>query len=384
MTVLSLQAMATPTLYADKINSQFHKSQSHYVDLKTRLDESIKSDPWMLSIVNDAIVTFKSKHPSVKQWSDLTFCSAVSTTIDKIQIDTTLQRRLDVVHACDIIDHFRQIAVMPICVYEDPACPGSYVCWDGQHTAMVLFMIASQALNLDITQCQIPIVIYASHQKAEMRNTFILLNGEGKKPLDPIDVFHQKLFGVRTDGSTDANWLLIEKKQQALESAKMFVTHEKFGDIYEPGAYTRLNEILDPDYDLSVTENFCKYFFKMCKSSRPVQPKESWMLYEYFRLCKAAGITVDDAYILNVVNSLKAAYPSGDFDSNHFYNHAKARYQTWWLNSNNSLDGTLRGISYPEIRLGMTLFVEQVAKNFPGSQIKLKNPLWHVTSGDLL
>lgn len=376
-----MQLQLQTQFYADKVNGQFHKNKSHYISLAKRLNDAV-NEPWKQTILNDAVVNFKSKNPNIKKWKDFTFCAAQITTLDKIEIDITLQRMLDLIHDCNIIDHFKQLMVMPICVYSDPSRPGKFVCWDGQHTAIALYIIATMVLKEDITKCEIPIVVYSSSLKSEMRECFITLNGpEGKKSLDHIDKVHQKIFGVRTDGSNNPDWLLVEAKQQALEGNKIFLTHSKFGDDTEPGAYTRLEEMLDSQYDLSITESFAKYFFKVCYGSRPVQPKESWMMYEYFRLCKSAGITVDDAYISGVAKSLRTAF-NDDFDAGLLYNRAKESYQEWFRSNKPNPDGTLWGITYPEKRIGMTFLIEQIAKHFNGSVPK-GNPLWKVPKQDL-
>jgi len=293
---------------------------------------------------------------------------------------------LDFKHAINILDHFWQILVMPICVYEEPACPGKYVCWDGQHTAIVLLMIAKHVLGeSNLNNIRIPVVVYPSTMKSDMRQCFITLNGEGKKPLDDIDKFHQKVFGVRTDGSTNPDWILNEKKQQALENAKMFATNEKFGDIKEPGALTRLKELTNLTYDLSVTENFCKYFKSMCNSSRPVQPKESWLLYDFFNLCNNAKITVDDQYIKGITDSIRKAFNGQDIDVIYLSHKAKLSYQEWWRLNKPNPDGTLWGINYPtEEKRTQVFFLAQLRKNFTGALPNFRNPPWIVPSADLL
>jgi hypothetical protein len=380
--MIALQT-AQHQFYADTVNNQFHKNQSHYVGLAQRLRESVNGEPWKQTILDEAIDEFKSKFAQIEKWEDFIFCRADETTLDKIEIDITLQRVFDLIHACNIMGGFKQLMVMPICVYEEPSRPGKYVCWDGQHTALVLYIIASKVLGLDISKCKIPIVVYASNLKAEMRECFITLNGpEGKKSLDHIDKVHQKIFGVRTDGSTNTEWKLVNEKQIALEGSKIFLTHTKFGDTDKPGAYTRLDEFLDPIYDLEITQHFAKYFFRVCHASRPVQPKESWMIYEYFRLCKVSGITVDDKYIAGVAKSLSTAF-NGDFDAGELYGKAKRSYQNWWRLNKPNPDGSLLGISYPEHQVGMTFLLKQVEKNFTGQVPKLKYPLWAVPAKDL-
>ena len=380
---MQLLAATQPLVYADAINQQFYKSKSQYVDLATRLTSTVGNDTFRQSLIDSSIEEFTNRNPKLTTWSAFKFCRSEQTTLDKIVIDITLQRMLNLLHATGIMDKFQQIRVMPISVYEDPLAPGKYVCWDGQHTAIVLYLIAVQTLGLDISKCEVPIVVYESSQKSEMRENFMELNGNAKMPLDLIDYFHQMVFGVRTDNSTNPTWMLVEEKQKALESAKMFATHIKFGDGDQPGALSRLDELMDvKNYNLSITQQFCKYFVAVCKSSRPVQPKECWMLYEYFKLCQTEGIEVNDAYIRGVANSLKTAF-NGDFNSIALASKAKASYQGWWIDTNRSMDGTLRGITYPEYRLGVTFLIKQIAKNFKG-KVPTGNPLWPVPAKDLL
>lgn len=355
---------AQPTFYADTVNKQFYKSKSQYVGISQRVKQTIGNSTFYQSVVNDSIQEFKRRNPNINKWTDLSLCSSGVTTLDKIVIDITLQRMLMLFHATNILDNFQQIRVMPISVYEDPLAPGQYVCWDGQHTAVVLYLIAS-AIKEDISKCEIPIVVYKSNLKSEMRQNFMELNGDAKKPLDQIDKFHQMIFGVRTDGTQIPSWVLAEQKQQALEGAKMFATHAKFGDTDEPGALTRLDELMNIRYDLEITQQFCKYFVAVCKSNRPVQPKECWMLYEFFRQCQIEGVKVDDSYIKSVADSLKLGF-GGDFDPILMMSQAKAAYREYYERVN----GYALGIRYPEVPIGLTFLIAQIGKNFKGQMPK--------------
>lgn len=376
-------ALQLQNAYADVVNAQFSQKESHYVSLQRRLKEGLQHD-WSKAALLAAEDEFRRRFENVKSWDQLSFCKAQSTTLDKIVVDITLQRLLDLLHASNILRNFRPIEVMPISVYEDKNSPGNYVCWDGQHTAITLLVIASRILKLDIKKCEVPINIYPSNMKSEMRLNFIYLNGDDKKPLDPIDLFHQMVFGVRTDGSDIEEWKIAEQKQTALENAKMFATNQKFGDTRQPGALTVLTEFTNTKrYPLVVTQNFCKYFMYVCASSRPVAPKESWMMYEYFRLCHDAGITVDDYYIRGVANSLRTAF-NNDFDADELYDVAVESWQNWFRKNKPNNDDTLQGISYPEKRIGTTFLVKQIKKNFNGPVPVLSNPLWNIPDEDLI
>jgi hypothetical protein len=368
--------------YADEVNSQFHKSESHYISIPDRLKETIEKDEWRESLVSDAKELFRRRFHSIKQWADFKLCKTILAPLALIDIDTTLQRMFDIEHAANIIDHFKSIMVMPICVYEDAERPGKYICWDGQHTAIVLYIIACEILGEDIANVEVPIVIYPSTMKSEMRECFINLNGEGKKQLDHIDKVHQKVYGVRTDGSNKPEWVLVEQKFQALEKSGIFLTHAKFGDTDKPGAQARLDEFLNESYSVDITEYFGKYFKSICGSNRTVQPKESWMLYEYFRLCKVSKILIDDVYIKAVANSLKIS--KGDFDSGLLYNKAKTSYQDWFRDNKPTYDGTIWGISYNEHSIGLTFLVAQIAKSMPeGMPVPKYKPHWDIKTSEL-
>lgn len=382
--MLQLQTLPRQSVtvrYANQINRRFHKSQSQYVDIATRLAEAIKHAGWRAGTVAQAATEFAVRNKGIQSKHNIKLCSAQIAKMKQIVIDITLQRELSIQHLVSILTKFKQILVMPICVYEDPAAPGKYVCWDGQHTIIMLYIIYARILGEDVNDIDVPIVIYPSTMKAEMRECFIMLNGEAKQPLDPIDIFYQKIYGVRTDGSVNADWLLSEAKQQALESHDMFATNEKFGDEKQPGALTVLTELINDDFSLEVTQAFCKYFKAVCDSNRPVRPKESWMLYNYFYLCDVQGIIVDDQYIGDVATALQVV-DNGDFNALEFYTAAKESYQEWFRLNKPNPDGTLWGITYPEKRLGVTFLIAQIAKS--GIKVpKYGSAPWTVPTKDL-
>lgn len=371
----------TPTQsYANKINSKFYKSASHYVTLDVRLTTSLNDNDKILKF-NNIVSALKVRFAN-KRWNDIDLVRAEKCVFSKIVIDTTLQREYDFKHGSRILSDFKSLLVSPIKVYEDEMQPGKYVCWDGQHTVIALYALLTKVLNEDPDKCIVPINIYPSSLKHEMRETFIEFSTTACKPLDQIDIFHQKVYAVRTDGSNDPDFLLNERKQTALESANMFATHDKFGDKTMPGALTVLTQLVDNGYTPEITEYFCKYFMAVCHSSRPVAPKESWMLYEYFTMCVNQGIDITDQYIYEVASALNKGF-NGVFDADQLYSRAKISYQEWWRRNKPTYDGTLWGISYNEFPLGMTYFVAQVRKYCPSQVPVMPNPLWEIPKEDL-
>jgi len=347
-------------IYADEINKQFYRASSHYVTLADRLRASTESSSYLGSIVADAIDEFKERNPQFKCWADIKpkLACAIDVKLSDIVIDITLQRLLMIMHVISIVDGFKTIKVQPIKVYCDPDAEGKYVCWDGQHTSIALYIIAVMALGEDPRKIDVPVIIHPSTSKAEMREVFMSENGDGKLMIDAIDKFQQMVFGVRTDGAEFAAWLVAEQKQQYLEQAKMFATNKKFGDENQPGALTVMTQLMDTkNYIPEITQYFTKYFLAVCRSSRPVQPKESWMLYEFFRLAEDDDrIDVTDEYIRSVAKALKVVGVN-DFDSYALWDRARAACQRDWYKTH--ID--LLGIRYPEYPLGLTFLIDQIA-----------------------
>jgi hypothetical protein len=344
---------------AKEVNAQFYKNESHYVTVKERLEESLKTN-WDKERCKFAVSNFKSRHPDIVNWNDIDLCESRSAKLSDILIDTTLQRLLNVKHFTDILSNFDQIRVMPIQVYVSKDKPNCFICWDGQHTVVTLYAVAVLALDLNPEDIEIPVVVYKSSLKSEMRSNFIKLNGDSKLPIDAIDEYQQTIFGVRTDNAKYPGWILNEKKQTYLEKADMFATNEKFDNADQPGALSNLSEFLDNSFDLDITEAFCKYFKAVCNSKRPVGSKETWMLYMYFNLCKRQKIALTDEYIQEVADSLNVAF-EGEFDSEKLYDAAKLSWQNFYRNKI-STDGTIRGISYDKKKDTLTFLIPQIKK----------------------
>jgi len=359
--MMSYMATTTTQFYSDIVNSQFADKDSHFVTLSDRLRGTIGRNKFNEQYLTWAMEDFKSKHQEINSWNDIKLPMAQSTTLDKIRIDVTLQRTFDFLWAREILINFDEIKVLPLHVYEVPESPGNYVCWDGQHTGIVLDIIASKILREDRSKCVIPIVIHPYSEKLKMRKKFIELNGSAKKPVELIDIYQQMVFGVRVDGADDTNWVIAEEKQQYLEEAKMFATHTKFNDTDKPGALTRMQEFMDPKYSPVITKYFTQYFVNVCRSSRPVDPKEAVFLYEYFRQCDYDGdIQVDDGYIRDVARALQVVN-SGDFDALELWDRAKSSWQDCYREKfRNGQD--LLGIRYPEKPLALTFLIAQIEK----------------------
>ena len=312
--------------YADKINIKFSEQDANYVDLKQRLGQY--ATDWDVSRIESACQEFKrnNKDKEWKSFSNLSLCQGKECPIDRILIDTTRQRRLMVDWICNIISKFKQSKVMAIQVYKHPDKPGYYVAWDGQHTAISLYIIITKIFGDELANCIVPIVEYPYTSLAEMRENFVDLNGDAKKPLDDIDHFQQMVFGVRIDGMDKPKFVETERKQQHLENYKLFATHQKYADTDKPGAISRLNEIMkDPPENTLI---FAKYFTAL-NQSRAVDPKEIVMMSAYFNECQKQDIDLTDDYINELAFFIRDYFDADFSPHGKFWDKMSIAYYNW-------------------------------------------------------
>ena len=247
-----------------------------------------------------------------------------------------MQRLLSIPWVLAIVSNFRDVQAMPIQVY--PVLEqnlnytavgerGLYASWDGQHTLAVFYIIAVYILKLDPTKVMIPVNLYKVSQKSEIRENFVKGNGpEGKKLLDAVDIYHQMIYGVRVDGNKNPAWIEAERKQQYLEQADLFVTANKFNDVFMPGAISRLQEI--NGYSSDIIRKFALYTTTF-PISRSVASQEIEIMCAWFDMAKKDGIDYTDAEVVDLGNHLHLLF-GADFDeSSAFWNKARDAYSAW-------------------------------------------------------
>jgi len=363
------------------VNDQYLKSQSHYVTLQERLKEALATSPVFIGQLTAMVDEFKRRNTAWKRFVDLQLCEAIQVPMDKILIDTTLQRSLNLRHVLKILQYFKTTMAMAIQVYRDPSKPGYYIAWDGQHTAISLYIILTKVFGERTAEALIPVVVYNVTQKLEIRRNFILLNGEAKEELDFIDKYKQQVFGVKTDGATDSEWVDTARKNDYFANAGLFATHSKFGDDDQPGAFTLLadtlmSKTLKNRKPVDVTRMFAQYWSYL-NQERPVDAKEARQLYEYFNLCHEQDITVDEKYLLEFVNFTKN-YFGADFDAEGpFWDKVKLSYESWYKKANpeSYAEYGLKGFS-SEMRTGIPFLIAQLQKS-----TKLKTPTYIPNNG---
>jgi len=284
--------------YCDVVNGRYKQNASFYQNLKDRLNATLSALPpsakrYKLYMLSEAIKEFQRRYPSITKFKQLKLCKALKAKLSQIIIDDTMQRKLDIDWVIKILSNFNEYQIMPIQVYKIAGTEILFASWDGQHTAIVLYVVSTMILK-DTDDVEIPVCVYEVSGKAEIRNNFIGKNTvDGTKLLDKIDVFQQQVFGVTIDGSTNEKWLEAADKQKCLEANGLFVTAEKFGDCDQPGAISRIDEIVK--YPLSVVEELTAYLGITCQDQRPADSKEVYIMGNWFAMNHSARAKYTEA-----------------------------------------------------------------------------------------
>ena len=367
--------------HAQIINEQYLKSDSHFVTLRERLTEALKNAPLFEGLLIAMIQEFKRRHKDWQTFADLHLCRAIDVAMDRILIDTTMQRSLNLRHVLNILQHFRSTMIMAIQVYEDENKPGFYIAWDGQHTAITLYIILTKVFGEQTAKTLVPVVVYNVKHKLEIRRNFILLNGDAKEELDFIDKYKQMVYGAKVDGADDEEWTDTALKNDYLAAAGLFATHSKFGDEDKPGAFslladTLMSKSLKTRKHPEVTKMFSRYW-TFLNQERAVEAKEARQLFEYFNLCYEQGITVDDAYLLEFVQFTKDNFEADFSPNGPFWDKVRMAYESWYSKANpdSYQDVGLRGFT-TEMRTGIPFLIAQLKKS-----TKLKVPTFTPNNG---
>lgn len=342
--------MNQPQPYADQVNAKYQNGVDHFVDLKKRFNDTLSlysptTQATIRASLKHAISEFQKRHGNIKSFRDPRFrlCQAQLARLSNILIDTTMQRQLDMSWVMRIVANFRAWQAMPVQVYRvSPSADsdlfylgdGLYASWDGQHTAMAFYVIAVMIMGLDPSDVEIPVVIYDVNTKAEIRQNFIECNTTaGQKLLDHIDIFQQMVYGVRVDGATDPTWLEVEKKQQFLESAGLFLTADKFKDTHQIGAISRPQDVMDRKTSPELIRQFTVYAQHVLdQQPRAINTKELPIIVGYLKMAAGSGISYTDDELRGLAQLCLDLF-SADFDAEGpFWAQLEQAYINWWNN----------------------------------------------------
>jgi hypothetical protein len=358
MSVMTPVATAAQT-YATRVNAKYSSTASHYQDLKTRWNSTVSLyNPNTVNTINSSLKRVVNEwikaHPTVKRFEDMPICRAQRARLSDILIDETMQRQLNISWVLQIISNWRSWQAMPVQVYTVGASASPelaylgegklYASWDGQHTAMSFYIIAVFMLGLDPKDVEIPVVIYDVNTKAEIRNNFIESNSTGgKKLLDKIDIFQQMVYGVRVDGANYPEWLEVEKKQQYLEAADLFLTDEKFGDATQVGAISRVQDIVDRKVSPEVVRQFCVYAKTiMGLTPRAINTKEAPIILGFLKMADSGDVQYSDQEIESLALLCHQLFDA-DFDAGGpFWAQLETAYLNWWAKFYEDVDESMR------------------------------------------
>ena len=376
----------TALSHADIVNARYLNSTSNFISLQQRLNEALKHAPLFVAMIDGMTDEFKRRHKEWTTFKHLELCEAIMVSMDKILIDTTMQRSVNLRHILKILQYFKSTMAMAIQVYKDPEKPGYYIAWDGQHTAISLYIILTKVFGEQTAGAMIPVVVYNVKHKLEIRRNFILLNGTAKQELDFFDKYGQMVSGTKVDGATDEEWVDTAIKNDYLAAAGLFATHSKLGDDDKPGAFTLLadtlmSKSLKTRKPPEITRMFAEYWSYLAVE-RPVEAKEARQLYEYFNLCHEQGITVDKAYLLEFVNFTRTNFDADFSPTSPFWSKVRMAYESWYRTANQGstdvdANGNIivRGFT-TEMRTGIPFLIAQLKKS-----TKLKVPKFVPNNG---
>jgi hypothetical protein len=315
MDTLALVSGPTPVqTYAQAQNSKFQTEIDVYVDIPTRFSDLLAQRPNFMAIFQELADEIVSRYP-FKSYQEMTkhmvgmggdtYGSLLDT-----DINCTMQRLLDGEWEFEIMGDFDPILVNPVRVYQDPhrtdGGTSRFVAWDGQHTAILLYIVATLGYGADPKDVKIPLSIYPGSDRAAIRKQFLYYNsGIGSKKLDAIDLFMQYVYGYTNDGSRESMNQRCYTVQKYAEAFGLFMTHEKFGNDNRAGAISRLSEIMNLNYDVEIFEKVFYYHSVAANlHSSPVYALEIDNLAHYFKACHEQGIIVTHAYIDHMASIL--------------------------------------------------------------------------------
>lgn len=366
---------------AELMNARFDQKSSEFVTVKERIDNVLKNVDTANDELKKVIKTFKKDRPNFA-WKNVKLARSEKCSLADILIDDTMNRPLNWKHVLKILKNFKQTKVMSINVYEDPARPGKFVAWDGQHTSIVLYIVSVLIGAESASNVIVPITIYDTHDKSEIRENFIALNSkEGKKELDFIALYSQMVSGVRVDGSKKPEWLDAEKKQRLLEGAGLFLTGTDYGHTTAPGAITHAKSIVK--HDRKVVGWFCRYWMERKKyENRRVESKEVVMMFNFLDACKANKIKVNKIYMQDMVKIMWDTFEcefTGEDNLNVFWSKLDAAYKPWYDKTYKTVPSDFRPKKFNMLKdgthqdtFGTTFLIHQLKKS--GFTHKLPKP----------
>ncbi|MDA9302514.1 hypothetical protein N9Q27_00890 [bacterium] len=311
--MMSFKATNTqPQSYASQINSTYHSDEDLFVTVDQRLQELYAKD-------SDLEMLFRSLAEGMvaamgyETFDDLTkdivgMGEIQNVPVTSIDINDTMQRWPDRENLIDIVAKFNPDFVNRIRTYLDTKRKDGkvyrHVAWDGQHTAIALYIIGVYGFGVKPELVTVPVDQYPGDDRAAIRRRFVAFNdGKTTKKLEHIDLYKQHVAGFRHDGLTEFWNTRCVKMQEYFEKYGYYATSEKFGDENRAGAWSRMTEVFNRNFPVEIFERVM-YYHSVSNDDGRFIPMEIDNLSVFFRQCMDDGIVVTNEYIDEMSNVL--------------------------------------------------------------------------------
>jgi len=333
--------------YARSINNQYKQSATDYIDLKHRWDEALMHYPVkvqkdLTKRLDRALRSIERRFKGIRSSNELHLPRSVTLALANIVIDTTIQRRLEPHWVIEILEKWLPQRVLPLLVGEVTeselaesmhslyGIERAWACWEGQHTAMALYFVAL-ALRINPKDFTVPVAVYDYSLKPDIRANFIAISTpEGKRHMDHIDIYRQKVFGVNVDNSEDPSWKRLAERQEILQKHNLFLTDSKFNDQHMPGAITRVEDIMhEKKYTNYTLEMFGVYADVILENNpRAINTKEFPIIAQFIQLAENSGYTYTEEEIQGLARMCLDLFDA-DFEDR-FWDKVKVAFTVAW------------------------------------------------------
>ena len=276
---------------------------------------------------------------NVKSLSMLSLPYAEKIYIKSIKGIDSIQRLKDLQAIQRILREFDPSQVSMPKVYIDGN--GEYVIVDGEHTAMVLMLIASQQQD-DNAKIWVQVIPFKANK---MRDLFLEINSNST-PVDKFDTFRLHVYEylenpVGASKKAKKAWEI----QKLLTKHNLFFTWEHTIDKEAPGALSRQLEFIGAgSHSIKGLELFCRFFnVNKINQDRYITSSEQDLLADFFDDARHANVKYTDEDLKQMYAWMKdtfdadVSYPEGndatiDWNTQSpFVAAVRESYHTWVL-----------------------------------------------------
>jgi len=291
--------------YAQQINATYHSDEDLFVTVDQRLQELYAKDSdleMLFRSLAEGMVAAMGYETYDDMIKDIVGMGEIQyVPVANVDINDTMQRWPDRENLIDIVSEFNPDFVNRIRTYLDTKRKDGnvsrHVAWDGQHTAIALYIIGVYGFGMMPELVTVPVDQYPGDNRAAIRRRFVEFNsGNISKKLENIDLYKQHVAGARHDGLTEFWNNRCVKLQEYFEKYGYYATDEKFGDEKRSGAWSRMTEVFNRNFPVEIFERVM-YYHSVSNADKRFIPMEIDNLSVFFRQCMDEGIVVTDEYI---------------------------------------------------------------------------------------